>query len=81
MFLKSILLAIWIRLFQVLTLNRSLKEDGYVYSDGTTVLGADDKAGIAALLEMIQTINEQQLPHGQIQFIITVGEEAGVLKN
>ena len=55
-----------------------LKEDGYVYSDGTTVLGADDKAGIAALLEMIQTINEQQLPHGQIQFIITVGEEAGL---
>ena len=51
-----------------------LKEDGYVYSDGTTVLGADDKAGIAALLEMIQTINEQELPHGQIQFIITVGE-------
>lgn len=55
-----------------------LKEDGYVYSDGTTVLGADDKAGIAALLEMIQTINEQELPHGQIQFIITVGEEAGL---
>ena len=55
-----------------------LKEDGYVYSNGTTVLGADDKAGIAALLEMIQTINEQQLPHGQIQFIITVGEEAGL---
>ena len=27
---------------------------------------------------MIQTINEQQLPHGQIQFIITVGEEAGL---
>ena len=55
-----------------------LKEDGYVYSDGTTVLGADDKAGIAVLLETIQTINEQQLPHGQIQFIITVGEEAGL---
>ena len=65
MFLKSILLAIWIRLFQVLTLNRSLKKMAMYIQNGTTVLGADDKAGIAALLEMIQTINEQQLPHGQ----------------
>lgn len=52
-----------------------IAEDGWITSDGTTILGADDKAGIAVLLEVIQTIQEQQLPHGQIQFVITVGEE------
>ncbi|WP_105988646.1 M20/M25/M40 family metallo-hydrolase [Staphylococcus simulans] len=56
-----------------------IKDDGYIYSDGTTVLGADDKAGIAALLELIQVLKENQIPHGQIQFVITVGEESGLL--
>ncbi|MBF7017051.1 M20/M25/M40 family metallo-hydrolase [Staphylococcus durrellii] len=53
-------------------------EDGYIYSDGTTVLGADDKAGLAAILETIEVINEHHLPHGQLQFVITVGEESGL---
>ena len=51
-----------------------VKDDGYIYSDGTTILGADDKAGLAAMLEVLQVIKEQQIPHGQIQFVITVGE-------
>lgn len=54
-------------------------EDGYIYSDGTTILGSDDKAGLAAIIEAITTINEQHLSHGQIQFVITVGEESGLL--
>lgn len=53
-------------------------EDGWIRSDGTTILGADDKAGIAVLLETIQTINDQQLPHGEIQFVISVGEESSL---
>lgn len=56
-----------------------VKDDGYIYSDGTTVLGADDKAGLAALLELIHVLNENEIPHGQIQFVITVGEESGLL--
>lgn len=52
-----------------------IKDDGYIYSDGTTILGADDKAGLAAILELVQTIKDQELSHGQIQFVITVGEE------
>lgn len=55
-----------------------LREDGYVYSDGTTILGADDKAGIAALFEMIRVIKENNRPHGDIQFVITAGEESGL---
>ncbi|MDA3131164.1 M20/M25/M40 family metallo-hydrolase [Aliibacillus thermotolerans] len=54
-------------------------EDGIIRSDGTTILGADDKAGIAAMLESIRTIQENNLPHGTIQFVITVGEEAGLV--
>ncbi|MDO7905140.1 tripeptidase T [Paenibacillus sp. JX-17] len=55
-----------------------LQEDGWITSDGTTILGSDDKAGLAALLESIRIIQEQQLPHGQIQFVITVGEESSL---
>lgn len=56
-----------------------LDEDGYIRSDGTTILGADDKAGLAIMLEAIRVIREQQIAHGPLQFIITVGEEAGLV--
>ncbi|RIL70999.1 M20/M25/M40 family metallo-hydrolase [Staphylococcus devriesei] len=55
-----------------------VSDDGYIYSDRTTVLGSDDKAGLAAIIETIQYLQEHNLPHGQIQFIITVGEESGL---
>ncbi|MCE5089749.1 M20/M25/M40 family metallo-hydrolase [Staphylococcus devriesei] len=55
-----------------------VSDDGYIYSDGTTVLGSDDKAGLAAITETIEYLQEHNLPHGQIQFIITVGEESGL---
>lgn len=56
----------------------TIKEDGYIYSDGTTILGADDKAGIAALLEMAKRIQEEKVDHGDIEFVITAGEESGL---
>ncbi|TCS84068.1 M20/M25/M40 family metallo-hydrolase [Tepidibacillus fermentans] len=49
-----------------------------IVSDGTTILGSDDKAGIAAMLEAIRVVKEQQIPHGKVQFLITVGEESGL---
>ena len=55
-----------------------IRDDGYIYSDGTTILGADDKAGIAALFEMARRLKEQSIEHGTIQFIITAGEENGL---
>lgn len=54
-------------------------QDGYVVTDGTTILGADDKAGLAAMLESIRILKENNIPHGDIQFIITVGEESGLV--
>lgn len=55
-----------------------LRDDGYIYSDGTTILGADDKAGIAALFEMMRVVKEDNIAHGDLQFIITAGEESGL---
>lgn len=49
-----------------------------IVSDGTTILGSDDKAGLAALLEGIRILQENEIEHGDIQFVITVGEESGL---
>ncbi|AIE60648.1 M20/M25/M40 family metallo-hydrolase [Bacillus methanolicus] len=54
-------------------------KDGYVVTDGTTILGADDKAGLAVMLETVRVLKERNIPHGTIQFIITVGEESGLV--
>ncbi len=54
-------------------------KDGYVVTDGTTILGADDKTGLAALFEAIRVLKEKNIPHGTIQFVITVGEESGLV--
>ncbi|WP_336771788.1 M20/M25/M40 family metallo-hydrolase [Paenibacillus sp. MMO-58] len=56
-----------------------IDSDGYIRSDGTTILGSDDKAGLAAMLEAIRVLKENNIPHGPIQFVITVGEESGLL--
>lgn len=52
--------------------------DGVITSDGTTILGADDKAGVTAILETLRVIKEQNLAHGDLQVVFTVAEEGGV---
>jgi tripeptide aminopeptidase len=54
-------------------------KDGYVVTDGTTILGADDKAGLSVMFETIRVLKEQNIAHGTIQFIVTVGEESGLV--
>ena len=53
-------------------------EDGYFRSDGTTVLGADDLAGIVSILEAIRILKDQKCEHGDIQIVFTVAEEGGL---
>ncbi len=53
-------------------------EDGVIKSDGTTVLGADDRAGVAAILEGLAVIQEDRLPHRPLEIAITVQEEVGL---
>jgi tripeptide aminopeptidase len=50
-----------------------------ITSDGTTLLGADDKAGIAAIMTALQTIvrNPDQYRHGDIRVSFTIDEEIG----
>jgi len=54
-------------------------ENGRIVSDGTTVLGADDKVGVAAMLEMMRVLTTSKVDHGPIEFLFTVGEESGLL--
>ena len=49
------------------------------YSAGDTVLGSDDKAGIAILLEIMRSIRDQQLDHGPVELVFTTCEEIGLL--
>ena len=50
-----------------------------IQSDGTTILGGDCKAGIAAVLEALQTIKEDDASRIPIQLIFTRGEEIGLV--
>lgn len=55
----------------------SLKGRTLITTDGTTVLGADDKAGIAEILTLIERITTQQIPHGPLRVAFTPDEEIG----
>ena len=54
-----------------------VEKDGYLYSDGTTTLGGDDKSGVAAILEALAVLRESGMPHGDITVCFTIGEETG----
>ncbi len=57
-----------------------VREDAGVFrTGGTTILGADDKAALAEILEGMRVLDEQGLPHGDLQVILTTGEEVGLL--
>ncbi|MFA9378550.1 MAG: M20/M25/M40 family metallo-hydrolase [Lachnotalea sp.] len=53
-----------------------IHEDGTITSDGTSILGADDVSGIAAILEAVRMIEENKLKHRDIEILFTIGEEA-----
>ncbi|MFI3246631.1 MAG: M20/M25/M40 family metallo-hydrolase [Ferrimonas sp.] len=52
--------------------------DGIIRSAGETILGGDDKSGIAAIMEAVRTIQAQQLPHQTLELAFTVYEELGL---
>ncbi|MBW1947419.1 MAG: M20/M25/M40 family metallo-hydrolase [Deltaproteobacteria bacterium] len=54
-------------------------KDGVFQSDGTTVLGGDDKAAVAILIEVARLLKEYRVSHGPIEFLFTVCEEIGLL--
>lgn len=50
-----------------------------IRTDGTTTLGADDKAGIAVIIETIKVLKEKNIPHEDIYILLTPCEEIGML--
>jgi tripeptide aminopeptidase len=54
--------------------------DGVIYSDGETILGADDKAGIAVILSVLSVLQKNKnIPHGPVEVLLTVQEEVGLI--
>ena len=53
-------------------------ERGVIKTDGNSILGADDKAGLAAILETVHVLVENKMPHGDIQLLLSVSEEIGL---
>ena len=50
-----------------------------IRTDGTTVLGGDDKSGVAIIVECLRTLKEQNIPHSSIDAVFTICEEVGLL--
>lgn len=55
----------------------SFKGRTLITTDGTTLLGGDDKAGVAEILEAVDYINKKGIPHGDIYVGFTPDEEIG----
>lgn len=53
------------------------KGDSLVVTDGTTLLGADDKAGIAEILTAAEVLLASDAPHGEVKLAFTPDEEIG----
>jgi len=53
--------------------------DGVVYSAGDTILGGDDKSGIAVIIETVRRIVESGVPHPEVRVLLTVSEENGLV--
>ncbi|ASS75026.1 hypothetical protein CIG75_08520 [Tumebacillus algifaecis] len=61
--------------------NRGIKteiDNGVIHTDGKTILGADDRAGICAILEAIRFLKDNDVKHGDLQFVFTIAEETGL---
>lgn len=50
-----------------------------LHTDGRTVLGGDDKSGVAIICEVLRVMKENQMPYGDIDVVFTICEEAGLI--
>ena len=57
---------------------RPVEKDGILYSDGSTILAADDISGVAVILEGIRRVLRSGKPLPRLEVYFTVGEEAGL---
>lgn len=53
-------------------------EENLIKSDGSTILGADDKSGIAIICEVLQVLQDKKISHGELEIVFTICEEIGL---
>ena len=58
---------------------KPIVEGDIIRTDGTTVLGGDDKSGCAVIIEVIRCLQEQNISHTPIEAIFSICEEVGLL--
>ncbi len=56
-----------------------LEAEDLIKSDGSSILAADDVAGICAILDGVRRVLEEKIPHGDIEIVFSVAEEVGLL--
>lgn len=61
-----------------LTGKKPIIDGDIIRSDGTTILGGDDAAGMVSMLEAIRQLKDRPLTQGDIHFVFTICEEAGM---
>ena len=58
---------------------KPVREADRIRTDGTTVLGGDDKSGLAIIVETLRVVRERQIPHPTLEIAFTICEEVGLL--
>jgi tripeptide aminopeptidase len=58
---------------------KPLVEGDIIRTDGSTVLGGDDKSGCSVIIETIRCLQEQSIPHAPIDAVFSICEEVGLL--
>lgn len=56
-----------------------VREHDRIRSDGRTILGGDDKSGLAIIMEVLRTLSERRIPHAGVEAAFTICEEVGLL--
>ena len=56
---------------------KPVRKGKYIISDGTTILGADNKAALASMLELASLLKSKKISHVPVEFIFTHSEESG----
>ena len=56
---------------------KDLRGKTLIVTDGSTLLGADDKAGVAEIMTMCDKLVSEGIPHGELRIVFTTDEEVG----
>ena len=56
-----------------------VERDGFIFNANDTILGADNKATVAGMIDGIRRVLRENIPHAGIELLITVQEEIGLL--